>query len=123
LTIEVRPTYLHAKVAGDRTPANALRFLEEVFSACVRSGHSNALLEMQLSGPSLSTSEIFRVISQRSRDGAALRKIAYVEASMSEAAKARFAETVAINRAVNVRLFEDVAEAARWLGATETHES
>lgn len=115
LTIDVRPAYLHAKVVGERTPENALRFLKEVYSACVASGRANALLEMRLSGPSLNTSDIFRVISQRSQDGAALRKIAYVEASMSDVAKARFAETVAINRAVNVCLFQDVGEAARWL--------
>ena len=28
---------------------------------------------------------------------------------------AKVAETVAVNRAVNVRLFEDVAQAAAWL--------
>jgi hypothetical protein len=116
LTIEAHPTYLHARVSGERTPENALRFLKEVFEACVRTGHSSALLEMQFSGPSLATGDIFRVISQRSPEGAALRRIAYVEASMSDPAKARFAETVATNRAVNVRLFTDVVEAARWLG-------
>jgi hypothetical protein len=41
---------------------------------------------------------------------------------MSDMIKARFAETVAINRAVNVRLFRDVAEAARWLESAEGHE-
>jgi hypothetical protein len=116
LTIEERPTYVHATVVGDRTPQNALRFLEEAFAACVKSGLSDLLLEMQFSGPSMNTTDIFRVISQRSMDGATLRKIAYVETSMSELPNARFAETVAINRAVKVRLFNDVAEAVRWLG-------
>ena len=115
LTIEERPTYLHAKVTGERTPENALRFLEEVYAACVASGRSDALLEMRLSGPSLGTSGIFRVISERSPDGSRLRRIAYVEGSMGDPAKARFAETVAVNRNVNVRLFPDVAAAARWL--------
>jgi hypothetical protein len=119
LTIEERPTYLHARVVGERTPANALRFLEEAFQACVRGGHVKALLEMRFSGPSLNTTEIFRVISQRSLDGATLRRIAYVEATASDLTQARFAETVAINRTVRVRLFTDVAEAAHWLGATE----
>jgi len=61
LTIKVRPTHLHAKVVGERTPENAHRFLKEVFSACVKSGHSNALLETHLSGPSLNTSDILVV--------------------------------------------------------------
>ncbi len=122
LTIDVRPAYLHAKVVGERTPENASRFLKEVFAACVGSSRQDALLEMRFSGPSLNMSDIFRVISQGSADGARLRRIAYVEASVTDMAKSRFAETVAINRAVNVRLFGDVAEAARWLESTEVHE-
>jgi hypothetical protein len=38
LILEKRPTYLHAKVVGERTPANARRFLEEAYAACVQSG-------------------------------------------------------------------------------------
>lgn len=69
LAIEEHPRYLDAKVFGDRTPENALRFLEEVYSACVRSGHSCVLLEMRLSGPSLDALSIFQVISQRAGEG------------------------------------------------------
>jgi hypothetical protein len=86
-----------------------------VYAACLRTGKSQVLLEMAFSGPSLGPSAIMHVISERSADGARLRKIAYVEASMAGQQKAKFAETVAINRAVNVRLFEDVGQAARWL--------
>lgn len=115
LTVDELPTYLHARVVGERTPENALRYLEEVYAACVRAGRSNVLLEMKFSGPSLGAPAIFHVISQASADGARLRKVAYVETSMDGPLKARFAETVALNRAVNVRLFLGVAEAARWL--------
>ena len=115
VTIEEKPAYLHAKVVGPRTPENAIRYLEEVYAACLRTGLSQVLLEMALSGPSLGPSGILRVVSERSADGSKLRKIAYVEASMDGQQRARFAETVAINRAVNVRLFEDVGQAVRWL--------
>jgi len=114
-TFESRPTYLHAKVVGPRTPENAIRFLEEVYAACQRTGLANVLLEMAFSGPSLGSSGILRVVSERSGDGSKLRKIAYVEASADGQQRAKFAETVAINRAVNVRLFESVEEAVRWL--------
>lgn len=115
LTLEERPAYLHARVVGPRTPENALRYLDEVYAACLRTGLSQVLLEMAFSGPSLGPSGILRVVSERSADGARLRKVAYVEASMDGQQRARFAETVAINRAVNLRLFESVGEAARWL--------
>jgi len=115
LTIEHRGDYLHATVVGERTSGNALRFLQESYAACVQHGVPNLLLEMNLTGPSLGTYDIYHVITHRSPDGARLRRIAYVEGSLDDPEQARFAETVAVNRAVNVRLFEDVAEAARWL--------
>lgn len=117
LTIEERPTYLHARAFGERTPENALRYLKEVYEACAQRGRTDALLEVRFAGPSLEIPDIFHVISQASADGAKLRRIAYVDATTSDAGRAAFAETVAINRSVNVRLFADVADAARWLEA------
>jgi chromosome condensin MukBEF MukE localization factor len=116
LTITERASYLHAAVSGPNTRENVLRFLKEAYEACVARGKTSALLEMALTGPSLDTSSIFSVIAERSGDGAKLRRIAYV--GLSEArddGKARFAETVAVNRGVNVRFFRDVAEAQKWL--------
>jgi len=115
LTIEERPTYVYARVEGDLTAANALRFLEEANAACVKSGRTDVLLDMQLHGPNLNTTNIYEVISQRAPSGSKLRKIAYVPYKGGDPSMAHFAETVAINRGVNVRLFESVAAAERWL--------
>lgn len=114
LTVEQRPAYVHARVQGERTPENALRFLRESYLACVNSGRSALLLEMNLSGPSLSTTQIFDVIAERAPDGTKLDRIAFVEGS-PDLSQAYFAETVAMNRGVNVRLFPNVAAAASWL--------
>jgi hypothetical protein len=122
VTIDERPTYLHARVVGPRSTENAIRFLEEVYAACLRTGLSKVLLEMAFSGPSLGVSGVLKVVSARSADGARLRKVAYVEASPDGPGKAQFAETAAINRAINVRLFDDVAQAARWLEQEEQEE-
>ena len=115
LTIEERPTYVYARADGDLTPANALRFLEEAHAACVRCGRSDVLLDMQLHGPNMNTTNIYEVISQRATAGSTLRKIAYVPYRGGDPSMAHFAETVAINRGVNVRLFESVAAAEHWL--------
>ena len=116
LTIEERPTYLHAKVTGDHNARNALRFLEEVYEACVKSNCSAVLLEMNLSGPSLGSANIFGVISQRTPFALKLRRIAYVDASSERSPEQmKFAETVAVNRGVNVRLFRNLADAERWI--------
>jgi hypothetical protein len=123
VTIEEKPTYLHTKVVGPRTPENAIRYLEEVYAACLRTGKSQVLLEMAFSGPSLGPSGILRVVSERSADGSRLRKIAYVEASMDGPLRAKFAETVAINRAVNLRHFETVEQAVLWLEEGQSAQS
>ncbi len=115
LNLEELPTYLHATVTGTHTPENALRFLKEAREACAERGYTAVLLEINLSGPSLDSTSIFRVIAQRSTDAAGLRKIAYVDASSRDPEKKKFAETVAINRGLNVRLFQDLAEAKEWM--------
>jgi hypothetical protein len=106
---------VYARADGDLTPANALRFLEEAYAACVRTGRSLLLLDMQLHGPDLNTTNVYEVISQRVADGSKLRKIAYVPLQRDDRSMAYFAETVAVNRGVNVHLFETVAAAERWL--------
>ncbi len=119
VTIDERPTYLYATVRGRRTPENLVRFMQEVSWACERTGLKAALLEMQLSGPSLSTTEIYQVICQRVPAGQKLDRIAYVEVLVGDADMPVFAETVARNRGVNVRLFQDASTAANWLAETE----
>ncbi len=115
LKIEERPTHVYARADGDLTAENALKFLEEAYAACVRSGCAALLLDMQLHGPKLATTSVYEVISQRAADGSKLRKIAYVPSASDDPSMPYFAETVAVNRGVNVRLFESVAAAERWL--------
>jgi hypothetical protein len=109
------PGYLHARVEGDRTPQNVKRYFDDVVAASVERGMTDVLLEMNLTGPSLGKAGIFSVIQQSSRDASRFKRIAYVEVSSNDPAAPKFAETVAANRGANVRLFPDVALAARWL--------
>src|SRR5262245_2939732 len=122
LTVQQRPGYVHAAATGERTPQNILRFLKEAYVACVNSGCPSLLLEMRFVGPRLSETSIFEVISDRVADGLKLRKIAYVD-NAPELSAAFFAETVAMNRGVNVRLFPDVEAAEGWLTSAEVRKS
>ena len=115
LTIEEHPKYLHAAASGPNTAENVLRFLRESYEACVKRGATSLLLETRFEGPSLDTGSIYNVIAQRSETGKQMRKIAYVPLPRRDPSPAKFAETVAVNRGVNVRLFADVAAARRWL--------
>lgn len=115
LVTEERHGYLHARVSGPRTAENAQRFLKEAYEECVKKGYAALLLEMGLTGPPLDMGAVFKVIANRAPDGAKLKRIAYIEPSPSDLPGALFAETVANNRGVNVRLFKDVSAADRWL--------
>jgi hypothetical protein len=119
LVLVEHPGYLHATGRGRRTPENALRFLRESGQACIASGRGALLLEMAFTGPMLDTSMIFEVVMARSADGSRLRKIAYVDHDQDAPARIRFAETVARNRGVNVRLFDDIVAAREWLAEEE----
>jgi len=116
LVIEEKPPYLHAKVSGTHNEQNAHRFLVDVHEAWVERNYSAVLLEMNFSGPSLGVLSIFNVISDRAPHAVGLKRIAYVDGgSGHDADQARFAETVARNRGVNVRLFGTVDDAECWL--------
>ncbi|MFZ3323080.1 MAG: hypothetical protein WA190_11960 [Usitatibacter sp.] len=113
--IEENPKYLHASASGNNTAENVLRFLRESYETCMTKQVTAVLLEMKFEGPALDTGSIYSVIAQRSESGKQLRKIAYVAPPEREVSKSKFAETVAINRGVNVRLFADVDAARKWL--------
>ena len=117
LTLDEQPSYLHATATGEHTLQNAKRFMEEAYAACIERGHSALLLEMGLAGPSLDAGSIFSVVAQRTADALKLKKIAYVDATPRDPERMKFAETVAINRGVNVRLFRDLEEAKRWISS------
>jgi hypothetical protein len=114
VTLTVHPTYLHAKGEGPRTPENALRFFREAHDACMDAGLRAILLEMAFTGPGFEPSTILNLVTERSAEGAKLRRIAYVERAAT-ASRAQLAETMAVNRGVNVRLFPDLGDAKRWL--------
>jgi hypothetical protein len=113
--VEEHPGYVHAMVRGDRTEGNTLRALKEMGEACRRLNRYEVLLELAFTGPSLDMTSILRVISERSASGTRLRKLAYFESSPDKPGRAAFAETVAVNRGVNVRHFTGREAAIRWL--------
>ena len=86
ITINEQPNYVHAKGVGERTAGNLLRFLEESYAACVKSGRTALLLDIGFYGPSLDTGSIYNVISQRLIDARKLHKIAYVQTNIDDPA-------------------------------------
>jgi hypothetical protein len=114
-SVEQKPAYVHATVSGDLSRPNARQFLVDAYQACIDRNVSSLLLEVAFTG-GLSLGEVCSVIRERSLDGSNLERIAYVDTNPDfQRDMAEFAELVAQNRDVNVRLFRTLSEAEQWL--------
>jgi hypothetical protein len=117
LTIDRRPNYLHVKVTGVNSPQTVRGYFAEVRAACERDHCPNVLIEEQLEGPRLSLLEVFQLVSEGSQSvWPKVHRIAYVDVNGPPVGgHMPFAETVAVNRGAQVRVFADVAAAENWL--------
>ncbi len=109
--------YLHVIVTGDNTPEDVRGYLSRIPRACTEHGFSRVLIEENLTGPSFGVVDVFDVVSKASVGVApGIRRIAFVDTNPEHrSSNIRFAETVAVNRGVNVRVFPDVASAVEWI--------
>lgn len=105
--------YLHARVTGDNSLESVRGYFREALEACVRLGYSTLLVEENLQGRRLSLADVFYIaaeVTEQSRS--ILRRLAYVDVNSQHSPEnTRFAETVAVNRGANVRVFETVGAA------------
>jgi len=118
LHVENKGKYLHIMVTGDNTPENVAHYLSEVRNKCVEHHCPNVLIEENLKGPSLGTGIIYNIITEAGNQvWPVIQRIAYIDVNPEHSMEAvQFAETVAVNRAVNVKLFFSVSDAEQWLG-------
>ena len=117
LRVENKGEYLHITVTGDNTPENVANYLSEVHNKCVEHHCPNVLIEENLRGPSLGTGVIYNIVSEAGNQvWPVVQRIAYVDVNSEHSMEAmQFAETVAVNRAVNVKLFSRALDAEKWL--------
>ncbi len=117
--IERRAGYLHAVVRGVNSKENVLRYMEEILRECESSGCSRVLVEERLEGPRLGMMEVFDLATEASRHALGrLSAVAYVDVH-AEGDTMAFAETVAVNRGVPIKIFETVEDARAWLSGAE----
>ena len=111
--------YLHVTVVGENLPENVKDYLIETERACTEYGFRKVLIEENLQGPTFSTLDIFEVILVSSKTRSPwVQAVAFVDLNPEHDPEGmRFAETVARNRGINVRVFATVEEAEKWLQA------
>lgn len=117
LTLESRPGYLHARVSGTNDRQTVLDYTQEIHLACVQGNVRAVLIEENLAGPSLPLAAVLQIVSERApRAVGLLKRIALIDRNPEhDPAGMEFAEDLAVNRGVNLRLFASVAAAERWL--------
>ncbi len=115
LTIIQKPTYLHAIVTGLNTKETVMSYLREVSRECALRDCSRVLIEERLEGPRLDVIDVFEIADVgSSRALGSCRTIAYVDVN-AEGDLMKFAETVAANRFLFVKVFSSVRDAEKWL--------
>jgi hypothetical protein len=115
LTIVEKPAYLHAIVTGLNNKENVKRYLTDILRESKNRGCRQVLIEERLEGPRFRTINVFQTASEgSSRAHGHFKAIAYVDVN-AENDLMKFAETVAVNRGLPVRVFPSVAEAEKWL--------
>ena len=113
--IQERPTYLHFIVTGDNGLDSVAGYMEQVLRECTARQCFRVLVEERLEGPRLGTMQVFSLVSKGSeRFRGVLQAMAFVDVNAAGDLMG-FAENVAVNRAVPVRVFASVAAAEEWL--------
>ena len=115
LTIDQKPTYLHAIVTGWNSKENVIRYQEEVFRECIARRCFKVLIEERLEGPRLGILDVFEIASKASKEAlGTLTAIAYVDVN-AKGDLMNFAENVAALNGLPLRVFSSVSEAEKWL--------
>ena len=114
LTITQEADYLHALVTGSNSKENVAAYLEELRRECYARNCFRVLIEERLEGPRLRTMEVYQIVSEGGLSQVRIDAMAYVDMN-AEGDLMKFAETLAVNRGLPVRLFSSVANARKWL--------
>ncbi len=126
LTIDQKPTYLHMIVTGRNSRENVVQYMEDVIRECTARNCGRVLIEERLEGTRLRTLDVYDIVSQGAkRFVGMLEAMAYVDVN-AKGSLMHFAEDVAANRGIPVKVFSTVDEAENWLlhkdhGGTQPH--
>jgi hypothetical protein len=105
---------------GDTTVEDIAGYLTEGLKKCIELRCPNVLIEENLKGPSLSIFAVYEIVTKICWQAASVvRQVAFVDINPEHKKEVdQFAETTAVNRGMNIKLFETVAEAENWLRET-----
>ena len=114
LTFEKRPNYLFARVNADTISGDvALQYLSDIANECSQSGYDKVLIVRDIPAM-LDTGTLFFTTGEF-LEMIGPTQVAFVNPHSSIQQSMDFAIMIGTNRGANYRLFEDEAEAEKWL--------
>jgi hypothetical protein len=117
--VEQKAGYLHIRVSGENAPQTVRNYLKQVYAACDSTKCPRVLIEENLGGPVLPMADIYDIASRESQNiWPVVQQAALVDVNRSHNHdRMEFAETVAVTRGFNLRVFTSIPEAEEWLKA------
>ena len=118
-TIHTFDDYIRADVTGTRIPGQAVADAdvvgEELVRLCRETGIKKVLLVIELTGR-LSSVDAYEIVSSSEEYGWSREfKLAFVNLNAESLEDSYFTETVAVNRAYSMNVFDNEEEAKDWL--------
>ena len=120
LKVEQRDGYLSIQVTGENKAENVIDCMREISELCTAADCYYILVHECLDGPRLDTLAVFNVAAEGSLKALGqFDAVAYVDERMGDMAD--FAETVAVNRGMPLRMFTNLKQATSWIQAQVSH--
>ena len=115
LTFERRPQYLYAFVTAERDSYEISRqYWQEIADECKKSGIKKVLIEEDIA-ENISMPDMYKFCSEIPQLGFFGIRVAFFDRQPDQQQLNQFGETVATNRGLFSRVFNNFAAAEKWL--------
>jgi hypothetical protein len=115
LTFEHRPQYLYAFVTGDKDSYEiSKQYWQEIADECKKTGVKKVLIEEDLR-ENVSMPDMYQFASEIPQLGFFGIRVAFVDRQPDQQQLNQFGETVATNRGLLSRVFDNFEDGEKWL--------
>lgn len=115
LSYEYRPQYLYVYVKGEQDSYEiSKQYWQEVANECKKSNCKKVLIDEDIT-ENVSMTEMYKFASEILQLGFLGIRVAFVDRRSEQQQLNKFGETVATNRGLFSRVFNDTEEAEKWL--------
>ena len=113
------PDYIRAEVTGVRQPVQAVSDAHlvgrQIVAECRDTGIEKILLVLQLTGRMTALDAYEIVVDSQEYGWSRSFRLAYVDLNTDSCSDSLFTETVAVNRAFQLKVFDNEHDATEWL--------